>query len=168
MAQHSHSIRRRLILIAALVAVIVAGRLVLKAMKPPAQTPPALTFIRYTNNGGQSEALFRLEHPPCPILADGLHELRYQTSTGWVRPSAPSVSLRFFGWDKTGSVAAISLETTNLPARVVMDFWTRRKGIPGLYDQLLDRWEKLKGETPMLRGDVVYVTNQTDATALNP
>jgi hypothetical protein len=164
MAQHSQSIRRRLILTAALVAFLVAGRLVFNAMNPSVKTPPTLTFISYTNNGGQSEVLFRLglEHVPRPILANGLGELRYQTSTGWVRPSAPSVSWRFFGWDKTGSVAAISVETTNLPARVVLDFWTRRKGITGLCDQLLDRWEKLNGKTPILRGDVVYVTNQTD------
>ena len=145
MAQRSQSIRRHLVLTAALVAVIVAGRVIF--MKPSSQIPPVFTFISYTNTGGQTEALFRLEHVPRPVLAEGLGELHYQTSTGWVRPSAPSVSWRFFGWDKTGSVAAISVETTNLPARVVMQFWKRRKGIAGLCDRFLDLWEKLNGKS---------------------
>src|SRR5690242_11759177 len=105
MAQRLQSIRRPLVLTSALAVIIVAGCLIFSFLNPHSQTPPVFTFISYTNNGGQTEALFRIEHPPRPIVADGLHELRYQTSAGWVRPSAPTVSWRFFGWDTTGSIA---------------------------------------------------------------
>jgi hypothetical protein len=125
------------------------------------QFPPTLTFIGYTNAGGQMEALFRYDHPTRPALADGLSEVRYQTSTGWARPSVPSVGFEYFGWDGTGSSLAITVETTNVPARVVMAHWTRRKGFSGLYDRLLDEWTKLNGQPHTLRGDVIYLTNQT-------
>ncbi|PYI86175.1 MAG: hypothetical protein DME26_09600 [Verrucomicrobia bacterium] len=157
-----------MIIAAVSVAATVVGYLILTFPHPSPQPPPTFTFISYTNTGGQIEALFRLDHPPRPLLADGLHELRYQTSTGWARPSAPTVSWRYFGWDGTGSVAAISVETTNLPVRVVMDVWTRRKGIGGLYDGLLHGWTKLVGKMPELRGHLLYVTNQTAALPSNP
>lgn len=114
------------------------------------------------------EALFRLDHPPHPILADGLYELRYQTSTGWARPSNSTIAWRTFGWDGTGSLTAISVETTNLPARVVIDLWTRRQGFAGIYDRLLDALTKLLGVAPVLRGHAIYLTNQTTSVPLNP
>ncbi len=122
---------------------------------------PSFEFLGYTNNRGQTEALFRLNHAPRPVLSDGLWELRYQSPTGWARPSAPTVGFDLFGWDGTGSIAAITVETTNVPARVVMDIWTRRHGFYGLYDRFLDLWEKLTGKPHELRGNVTYVTNQT-------
>ena len=158
----------RMIVATASAVAIVAGYLILTSPHPLPQPSPTLTFISYTNTGGQVEALFRLDHPPRPVFADGLHELRYQTSTGWARPSAPTASWRYFGWDGTGSIAAISVETTNIPARVVMDIWIRRKGIGGIYDRLLDGWTKLVGKTPELRGHVLYLTNQTAALPSNP
>lgn len=168
MAQRLVSMVRRMILATALVAAIFAGYLILTFPHSLPHPSPTFTFISYTNTGGQIEALFRLDHPPRPIFADGLHELRYQTSTGWARPSAPTISWRYFGWDGTGSIAAISVETTNMPARVVMDIWTRRKGIGGLYDRLLDGWTKLLGKSPELRGNVLYLTNQTASLPPNP
>ena len=90
--------------------------------------------------------------------------MRYLTPTGWARPTV-NFSFDFFGWDGTGSIAAISVETTNLPARVVMDLWTPRPGPLGLYDRLLDRWDKLRGANPVMRGRVTYVTNQTSVMA---
>lgn len=162
------SMVRWLSVAAALVAAIVAGYLIFTFPHPSPQAPTTFNFLSYTNTGGQMEALFRLDHPPRPVRSDGIWELRYRTSAGWVRPSAPTVSFGCFGWDGTGSLVAISVETTNLPARVVMDIWTRRKGIRGLYDRLMDGWTKLVGKTPELRGDVLYLTNQTTTLPSNP
>ena len=159
---------RRVIVAAVFVVAIVAMSLIFSIGKPSPRPVSTFTFISYTNNGGQLEALFRLEYPPRRVFADGLTEISYQTPTGWARPSTPSVAWRYFGWDGTGSIAAITVETTNLPARVVMDFWMRRKGIGGVYDRLLDVWTKLTGKTPMLRGNVSYVTNQTVVLQSSP
>jgi hypothetical protein len=144
---------------AAALALALAALLLFVRTTTPAPAP-TFEFLGYTNRAGQTEALFRLDHPPRPSLADGLYELRYLTPTGWARPTA-NFSFDFFGWDGTGSIAAISVETTNLPARVVMDLWTPLRGPLGLYDLLLDRWDKFKGANPVMRGRVTYVTNQT-------
>jgi hypothetical protein len=133
----------------------------------PRAPAPTLKFLGYTNRAGQAEVLFRLDYPPRPALADGLYQLRYLTPTGWARTTV-NFSFDFFGWDGTGSIAAISVETTNLPARVVMDLWTPRPGCLGLYDRLLDRWDKLRGANPVPRGRVTYVTNQTSVMPSEP
>jgi len=101
-----------MVLAAASVATIVGGYLILTFPHPPSQASPTITFIGYTNTGGQTEALFRFNHPPRSGFAFGLHELSYHTSTGWAA-LPQSVSWRY----ETGLVAAISVETTNLPAR---------------------------------------------------
>src|SRR5437867_4263626 len=98
MAQCSESMNRRVVLTAASVAAIATACLIISTTNSSFQSPPTFSYISYTNSGAQIEALFRLNHPPPgPALADGLYELRYQTPTGWARPSAPTVSWRFFG-----------------------------------------------------------------------
>jgi len=131
------------------------------------RAPPTFKFLSYTNSGGQLEALFRLDHAPRDSFSDSLTELRYLSPTGWTRPSAPAISWRFFGWDGTGSIAAISVETTNLPARVVMGLGVPREGVPGLYDRVVYRWSKFRGNS-MESGRDIYVTNQTVVVVSDP
>jgi hypothetical protein len=178
------SMNGRVSLAAVLVFVILAGYLIINAPRSSSKPAPTFTFLSFTNTGAQIEALFRLDHAPRPAFgemgyqtpnhaprpafAEGVYELRYQTPTGWALPSAPIISWRFFGWDGTASITAISVETTNLPARVVMDFCVQRKGIGGVYDRFLDGWGKLNGKPPVLRGRFVYVTNQTTVLRSTP
>jgi len=149
-------------LLGCLLASLAAGGLIIWITTQSRPQPqPSFLFIGYTNSRGQMEALFRLDHPPPRLLSDGLDSLRYHSLTGWARPSAPSISWRYFGWDGTGSLAAVSVETTNVPARIVMSMWVRRDGIGGVYDRVLDAWEKLRGKTGLRRGFPTYVSNGT-------
>jgi len=117
MAQDSKSVIRWLIVAVASVVGTFAAYLILTFPHPSSQPSTTFTFLSYTNTGGQIYALFRLDHPPRPVLSSWVEELRYHTSTGWARPSGPTFGFGFFGWDGTGSVAMITAETTNLPMR---------------------------------------------------
>ena len=151
-----------------LAAVVAMGLIMWITVRSHPPSPPRFTFINYTNNGGQMEALFRLDHPASRVNGDGLNQLHYLTSTGWARPTTGSIGWRWFGFDKTGSTAAIEVVTTNVPARVVMTLWVGRQGILGVFDDCRNRWRKMTGQGKISHDSPVYLTNETAVSALAP
>ena len=121
------------------------------------------SFLCYTNDGGQTQALFQVDHPPRDLLDDDLWDLRYETPTGWARGSAV-INFGFHGLDGTSSIAWVSVETTNVPARVVLNLLTRRKNFYGLYDRVIELLPMMRGKSPGLHGDSHFLTNQTIVT----
>ncbi len=125
--------------------------------------PPTMKFLCFTNDAGETEALFRVDHPPWGLVGAGISELSYQSPTGWARSSHPQAfGLHFEG---TSSIATVSVETTNVAARVVVNLRTRRKYFSGLYDLFRFRLATLQHKHFRMNADVTLLTNQTSAVS---
>jgi hypothetical protein len=89
-----------------------------------------------------------------------MSDLAYQSPTGWTRSSSPR-TFGFSAWDRTGSIARVEVENTNVPARVVVSLRTQRKNIYGLYDLFRFHLATMQRKHFRLDADLVLLTNQT-------
>jgi len=73
-----------------------------------------------------------------------------------------------FGRDGKGYLVLVSVQTTNVPEHVVVNLWTYRKGIYGVYDRFREFLAKMQGKRQNLPLDLILLTNQTTVIPSTP
>jgi len=128
----------------------------------PHWTPPVVNvaFLGFTNSGIGTEALFALTNPPA--VAVSLHSVRAAAHGDGTGAKEERGS---FSWGRRESWAlayAISVDTTNEPLRVVLEFQQRAVGPRRFIELVREVFGRLThNDREFFTGHAFFVTNET-------
>jgi hypothetical protein len=149
--------------------VILALLISLLRLPHPHWTPPVVNvvFLGFTNSGTGTEALFALTNPPA--VAVTLHSVRAAAHSDRAGAKEERGSFSWGRRESWGLAYAVSVDTTNEPLRVVLEFQQRAAGPRRLIELVREVFGRLAhNDREFFTGHAFFVTNETRINNTGP
>ena len=139
--------------------VVVVVLLLMLTLQPAPPTQVEMGFYGFTNTGPRLLALFGISNHPNVIV--DLHSVSRLSTSASESNAEPMGTWAWSRWQPWGITAAINVQTTNEPLRVVFEFQQRAAGPRRIPERIQERWGKLTGnEREFFTGRKFLVTNE--------